>query len=113
VARGGWATLPGAGRSGKGAASCSIDGATASEAIDPDEIRFWRALERFYRLGPRALAELLAEIGARFLIWKPIEAAVARYVARLDPDVLQAIGGDQLPLLPASRLIVVNLGRVL
>lgn len=98
-----------AGRSGRG-----TDGGAALETpTNLSEIRFRRTLERFHRLGPRLLAELLAELGARFLIRQPIEAAVARYVARLDPDLLQAVGGDQLPPIPPPRLIVVNLGRIL
>jgi hypothetical protein len=57
------------------------------------DVKFAHQIERLHRLGPRAVAELLAEIGARHLIRQPIEATVERYVARLDPEMLAATGG--------------------
>jgi hypothetical protein len=78
---------------------------------DLSEIRFRRAVEQFHRLGGRALAELLAEIGAKFLIRQSIEDAVAGYVARLDPELLRVVGGDRFPPIPPPRLIV-NRGRI-
>jgi hypothetical protein len=72
----------------------------AGQPIDLAEMRFRRGVAKLHRLGARALAELLAEIGARYLIRQPIEELVDNYVTRLDPVVLRQLGGDSLPLGP-------------
>ena len=64
--------------------------------VDLRDERFRRDIAAMHHLGPRALYELLAELGARFTIYTEIEALVARY-ARLDPAALAAAGGDQWP----------------
>jgi hypothetical protein len=67
------------------------------------DLRFYRAVVQLHRLGPRVLAELLAEIGARYLIRQPIEARVDEYLDRVDPVTLAAVDGDRLP--PSPRLV--------
>ena len=55
--------------------------------------RYERQIERLHSLGPRPLAELLAEIAAATgepsLVVDHVEA-----YARLDPDLVRAFGGD-------------------
>ncbi len=62
-------------------------------------LHFERQVERVHNLGPRPLAELLAEIaiatGESDLIADRVEA-----YSRLDPAVLRAIGGDRFPPMP-------------
>jgi hypothetical protein len=50
-----------------------------------DELRFRRTVARLHRLGPRATAELLSELGARYLIRTPIKQLLDAYLTRLDP----------------------------
>ncbi len=67
-----------------------------------------RGAEHLCRLGPRAVAEFLAEVGAA----TGTEAAIAEHLARwrrLDPHMLRAVldsttGGQQFP----RRLVVVE-----
>jgi hypothetical protein len=72
------------------------DGGTnrpAAGGLDLVDIRFCRSVLRLHRLGPRAVAELLAELGARHLIRQPIEGLVDEYLARLDPIRLVVLRG--------------------
>ncbi len=58
--------------------------------------RFERLIERVHLLGPRALAELLAEIATA--TGEP--ALIARHLeefARLDPAILHFLGADRFP----------------
>jgi hypothetical protein len=64
------------------------------------DARFARGCERLHKLGPRVLGELLAEIGARYLLRAPIEALVQWYVERLDREFLAELGIDQFPAPP-------------
>ena len=63
------------------------------------EQRLERMVERVHALGPRPLAELLAEIatatGEPGLIADRVEA-----YARLDPEIVRALGGDRFPAMP-------------
>jgi hypothetical protein len=72
---------------------------------DLADIRFHRAVARLHSLGPRATAELLAEIGARYMIRYPIEATVAAYVERLDLVTLAAVGADRFAPTPVVHVI--------
>ena len=58
--------------------------------------RFDRLVERVHRLGPRPLAELIAEIatatGEPGLIADRLQA-----YAGLDPEIVRAVGGDRFP----------------
>ncbi len=58
--------------------------------------RFERMVDRVHSLGPRPLAELLAEIatatGEPGLIADRLQA-----YARLDPEIIHALGADRFP----------------
>ena len=60
------------------------------------EQRLERMVERVHALGPRVLAELLAEIATATDQPALIADRVAAY-ARLDPDLIRAIGADKFP----------------
>jgi hypothetical protein len=64
--------------------------------VDLGDARLRRHVERLHRQGPRVLFELLSEIGRERLLRVDIEGRVARYAA-LDPDAVEALGGDQFP----------------
>jgi hypothetical protein len=80
-----------------------------AERLDLGDIRFHRAIARLHRLGPRVLAELLAEIGAGHLVRQPIERLVDEYLDRLDPVAVAVAGGDRLP--PPPIHLVPRRGR--
>ncbi len=61
-------------------------------ANDRGDLRFRRQVEHLHRLGPRATAELLAEIGAERGITTIIDRKLERY-AELDPEAMAAAGG--------------------
>lgn len=67
------------------------------------ELRFRRAVAKVHSLGPRVMAELLAELGARYLQRRAVEDAVEGYAA-LDPDVIRALRADE-PLPPVIRQV--------
>jgi hypothetical protein len=69
------------------------------------DFRFARRVVRLHRLGPRALFELLAEIGARHLIRVQVEHIVREYADRLDRDTLRSLGGDRMPPVPVHRIL--------
>ena len=56
-------------------------------------LKFRRQVERLHRLGPRSMAELLAEIGAERSITTIIDQKLDRY-AELDPEALAAASAD-------------------
>ena len=68
--------------------------------IDLADARFQRAVAWLHRLGPRALAEFLIELGAGRMLRTEIEEMLARYNARLDPKILRAVGGDRFTRIP-------------
>lgn len=57
---------------------------------------FRHLVARFHRLGPRPLAELLAELACERLLRGEIEVRLEQYLARLDRGVLEATGGGEL-----------------
>jgi hypothetical protein len=67
------------------------------EPIDLADARFARDVVALWRLGPRAVAELLAEISGEFLIRVSVEKKVERFARRLTPELLRAAGADQMP----------------
>ena len=69
-----------------------------------ETIHFQRLVTRVHALGPRVLAELLATLGAEFLIRVSIERKLARYAA-LDPQILRAVGADRFPPWPPLRVV--------
>jgi hypothetical protein len=78
--------------------------ATPRGAVDLRDQRFYRDVARLHALGPRALYELLAELGAKRLLRTEIEALVAHYAAP-GPELVRALGADQPPRLPPPRLV--------
>ena len=68
-----------------------IEKMVAAEVVA--DLRFRRRVERLHRLGPRAVAELLAEIGAERSITTIVDQKLATYVD-LDIEALEAAGGD-------------------
>lgn len=65
--------------------------------------RFRRQVEHLHSLGPRAIAELLAEICAEHSIRTVINRKLDRY-SQLRPETLSAAGGDRFPAVPV-RLV--------
>ena len=63
------------------------------------DLKFHRLVERLHRLGPRAVGELLAEIGEQRSCRTFIDQRVAVYAA-LDPELVKAFDGDQFPRPP-------------
>ena len=57
------------------------------------DMRFRRQVERLHLLGPRAVAELLAEIGAERGITAIVDRKLDLYT-ELDPAAIEAVGGD-------------------
>ncbi len=55
------------------------------------DLAFRRKVERLHRLGPRATAELLAEIAAERGIRTVVDQKLSRY-AKLDPKALEVTG---------------------
>ena len=62
-------------------------------------MRFRRQVQRLHALGPRVTAELLAEIGAERSIQTVIDKKLDTYTD-LDPEALEATGGDDFWPLP-------------
>ena len=63
------------------------------------DLRFQRDIERLYKLGPRALGELLAEIGEQRLCRTYLELRIRRY-AEIDPKHLAALDAGHFPRPP-------------
>ena len=72
-------------------------GQSAAEVVA--DLAFRRKVERLHRLGPRAVTELLTEIGEQRLCRTYLEQRVRRY-AEIDPEHLAALGGDRFPRPP-------------
>ena len=72
---------------------CSIGELAAKIVTD---LRFQRDVERLHELGPRTLAEFLAELGVKRAITTVIDQQLSRY-ASLDTGTLSALGGDRFP----------------
>ena len=67
------------------------------------DLRRQRHARQLHRLGPRVLDALLIEIGAERGITTIIEQKVAVY-AQLDPEALEAAGGDRFWLAPLLEI---------
>ncbi len=66
-------------------------GAIAAEVVA--DMKFRHQVLRLHRLGPRAVGELLAEIGAERSIQTVIDEKLDTY-NELDPGTLEATGGS-------------------
>ncbi len=67
-------------------------GQIAAEVVA--DLQFRHRVQRLHRLGDRVLGEFLAELGAERGIATVIDQKFDRYV-ELDPEVLEAAGGDR------------------
>jgi hypothetical protein len=66
--------------------------------LDPfTGLRLQRGCEHLHRLGPRATAELLAEIDRRIGGMAAILGLLTEYERRLTPEMLHRVGGDRFP----------------
>ena len=74
-------------------------GSVAAETVA--SLLFRRKVEQVHSLGPRATAELLAELGAERSILTVINDKLERY-ADLDPKAVAAAGGDDFWPVPLS-----------
>jgi hypothetical protein len=70
--------------------------------IDSPEYR--HNVGRLHALGPRVLAEFLAELGADSYRMTDIERRLERY-ARLDPGIVRGLGGNRFPPRPSLRVV--------
>ena len=67
------------------------------------DLRFRRRVERLHRLGPRAVGELLAELGAELSITSIIDQKLDTY-ADLDAEDIEATGGNRFWPLPLREV---------
>ena len=67
------------------------------------DLRFRRQVLRLHRLGPRAIAEFLAEIGAERAVMTVIDQKLDTY-AELDPETLEVVGGADFSLVPVHEV---------
>ena len=63
------------------------------------DLRRQRHVRKYHRLGPRVIDALLIEIGAERGITTIIERKIEAY-AEIEPEALEAAGGDQFPPAP-------------
>jgi hypothetical protein len=60
-----------------------------------DQLRRQRRVAHLYRLGPRAIDELLVEVAAKIGGGPTINRLLVEYERRLTPELLRAVGGNQ------------------
>ncbi len=77
--------------------AAGIEALVAADVVA--DLRFRRQVERLHELGPRATAELLAEIGAERSIMTVIDRKLDCYT-EIDPEAIEAAGGDGFWLPP-------------
>jgi hypothetical protein len=65
-----------------------------------DQLRLQRGVEHLHALGPRATAELLAEVGARIGGMPCILGLLGEYQQRLSPHLLRAVDAHRFPTRP-------------
>lgn len=63
------------------------------------DVRFQRQCRKLHQLGPRAVAEFLAELAAEHIIGISIDAKLERYGV-LTPEQVGAARADRMPPLP-------------
>jgi len=66
-------------------------------------MRFRHQVQHLHHLGPRAVGEFLAEIGAERSIQTVIEEKLDTYV-ELDPETLEVAGGDRFWPVPLREV---------
>jgi hypothetical protein len=62
-----------------------------------DRLRLQRGVEHLHQLGPRATAELLAEVAHRIGGMPCIIGLLGEYERRLSPRAIRLAGGDSFP----------------
>ena len=77
--------------------SLPLSGEIATQAVA--DLAFRHMVKQVHGLGPRAVYELLVEIGEQRLCRTYIEQRLRRY-AQLDPEHLSVVGGDAFPRPP-------------
>ena len=65
--------------------------------------RFQRKVDHLHRLGPRAVGELLAQLGAKHSIQTSIEQTVDHF-AEIEPEALDAAGGNRFWPAPLYKI---------
>ena len=68
-----------------------------------DQLRLQRGAEHLHRCGPRAIAELLADVARRIGGGPAIIAALNDY-QQITPALLRATGGDRFPPRPLRQV---------
>ena len=68
-----------------------------------EQLRLQRDAEHLHRCGPRAVAELLADVARRIGGGPAIAAALTEYRS-LTPQKLRATGGDRFPGRPLHEV---------
>ncbi len=66
-----------------------------------DQARLHRGAEHLHRLGPRAVAEFLTELGSR-IGGTPACLSLLNEYGRLTPGQVRACGGDRFPPRPLA-----------
>ena len=67
------------------------------------DLRRRRQVERLHRLGPRAVGELLSELGAERSIQTVIDRKLTVYT-ELDLEAIEAAGGDKFGPVPLREV---------
>ncbi len=68
-----------------------------------DDLRFHRLVEKLHRLGPRAVGELLAEIGEQLSCRTFIDQRLEAY-GQFDPELIRKLGGNEFPRPPLHQV---------
>ena len=68
------------------------------------DVRFRRKVERLHRRGPRAILEVLAELGAERSIMSIVDQILDRHLAVSDQEI-EIVGGDRLPSIPIHAAV--------
>ena len=76
-------------------------GTIAADVVTNPQLR--RLIERLYRLGPRVVGEAFAHPGAQHGIQTSVAQTIEHFV-ELDPETLEAVGGDDFPPLPIHEV---------
>ena len=83
--------------------ACRIRTIGPGERAAISALRRQRQIQKVHGLGPRALDELLIEIGTEFGITAIIEQKIEQY-ATLDPEAVRLVGGDRFPAQPIHEV---------
>lgn len=69
------------------------------------DLKFQRQVKKLHAMGPRPLAEMLAELAAERNIRTIIEEMLPRYTDIPD-EALELAGGDEMPATPLHETLV-------